>query len=131
MTEINPYYLDYSEQKQLVRSLTERRKILLNLIEEECNEEQRKIYKHMLCEIQVEIKLESRMSSFLKKEWNENDSLATNVENEISNNRRLQIIEELDREDNLITLLGWLSFFCPPLAFFWLPMRMIHSGKLM
>ena len=104
MIEINPYYLDYSEQKQFVRSLTERRKILLNLIEEECNEEQRKIYKHMLCEIQVEIKLESRMSSFLKKEWNENDSLATNVENEISNNRQLQIIEE--QQDK------WLGYVC-------------------
>ncbi len=111
MTHINPYYLDYSEQKQLVRSLTERRKILLNLIEEECNEEKRKIYKHMLCEIQVEIKLESRICSFLKKEWNENESPATGS----------IIVENNEVEEQQDKFLGYLCILFFPFLLIALP----------
>ncbi len=111
MIHSNPYYLDYSEQKQFVRSLTERRKILLNLIEEECNEEKRKIYKHMLCEIQVKIKFESRICSFLKKEWNENDSLA----------KEPIIVENNEVEEQQDKWLGYLCILFFPLLIITLP----------
>jgi len=97
-------------------SLTERRKILLNLIEQECNEEKKKIYNHMLLQIQLDIKWESRVSSFLEKEWNENGSLATeSIIVELDNLKRF---EKEERDSH------WIECLCllfPPLIFFFIP----------